>query len=108
VSVGEGPRKSLSGRGPQFIPCQYLSLIAKKFQAEITGKSLAEFYLGNKVKEKAHPKGKAVWVGCQLPVLTPAILATQEAEIRRTVVQSQPLQIVLETLSKKLKKKKNT
>jgi hypothetical protein len=31
--------------------------------------------------------------------LTPVILATQEAEIRRIVVQSQPSQIVLETLS---------
>jgi hypothetical protein len=31
----------------------------------------------------------------------PAILATQEAEIRRTEVQSQPGQIVLETLSQK-------
>jgi hypothetical protein len=29
----------------------------------------------------------------------PIILATQEAEIRRIVVQSQPRQIVLETLS---------
>jgi hypothetical protein len=33
--------------------------------------------------------------------LTPAILATQEAEIRRIKVQSQPGQIVLETLSRK-------
>jgi hypothetical protein len=31
--------------------------------------------------------------------LTPVILATQEAEIRRIMVQSQPKQIVLETLS---------
>jgi hypothetical protein len=31
--------------------------------------------------------------------LTPAILATQEAEIRRIKVQSQPRQIVQETLS---------
>jgi hypothetical protein len=31
--------------------------------------------------------------------LTPAILATQEAEIRRIMVQSQPGQIVGETLS---------
>jgi hypothetical protein len=35
--------------------------------------------------------------GCQW--LTPVILATQEAEIRRIVVQSQPRQIVHETLS---------
>jgi hypothetical protein len=33
--------------------------------------------------------------------LTPAILATQEAEIRRILVRSQPRQIVLETLSQK-------
>jgi hypothetical protein len=33
--------------------------------------------------------------------LTPVILATQEAEIRRIVVQSQPGQIVQETLSRK-------
>jgi hypothetical protein len=39
----------------------------------------------------------------------PVILATQEAEIRRITVQSQPGQIVLETLSQKkpfTKKKK--
>jgi hypothetical protein len=41
--------------------------------------------------------------------LMPAILATQEAEIRRIVVQSQPGQIILETLSQKIyhKKKKS-
>jgi hypothetical protein len=33
--------------------------------------------------------------------LTPVILTTQEAEIRRFEVQSQPRQIVCETLSKK-------
>jgi hypothetical protein len=33
--------------------------------------------------------------------LTPVILATQEAEIRRIVVRSQPRQIVLKTLSLK-------
>jgi hypothetical protein len=37
--------------------------------------------------------------------LTLVILATQEAEIRRIVVQSQPGQIVHETLSQKKKKK---
>jgi hypothetical protein len=31
--------------------------------------------------------------------LTPVILATQEAEIRKIIVQSQPEQIVLKTLS---------
>jgi hypothetical protein len=37
--------------------------------------------------------------GC--PWLTPVILATQEAEIRRIAIPSQPGQIVLETLSRK-------
>jgi hypothetical protein len=37
--------------------------------------------------------------------LTPVILATQEAEIRKIAVQSQPRQIVRETLSQKKKKK---
>jgi hypothetical protein len=36
----------------------------------------------------------------------PIILASQEAEIRRIVVQDQPGQIVHETLSQKKKKKK--
>jgi hypothetical protein len=34
-------------------------------------------------------------------VLMPIIIGTQEAEIRRMVVQSQPGQIVLKTLSQK-------
>jgi hypothetical protein len=34
--------------------------------------------------------------------LPPVILATQEAKIRRIVVQSQPKQIVLKTLSQKI------
>jgi hypothetical protein len=34
-------------------------------------------------------------------MFTPIILATQEAEIRRIAVQSQPGQIVCETLSRK-------
>jgi hypothetical protein len=34
--------------------------------------------------------------------LMPVILATQEAEIRRIAVRSQPRQIVLETLSGKI------
>jgi hypothetical protein len=34
-------------------------------------------------------------------VLTPVVLATQEAEIRRIVVQSHPGQVVPETLSRK-------
>jgi hypothetical protein len=36
----------------------------------------------------------------------PVILATQEAEIRTTVVRSQPKQIILETLSQKYPKKR--
>jgi hypothetical protein len=35
--------------------------------------------------------------------LTPVILATQEAEIRRIAVQSQPRQIICDTLSQKKK-----
>jgi hypothetical protein len=35
----------------------------------------------------------------------PVILATQEAEIRRIMVQSQPRQIVLQTLSQKTLRK---
>jgi hypothetical protein len=38
--------------------------------------------------------------------LTSVIPATQEAEIRRTMVQSQPEQIVLETLSRETLHKK--
>jgi hypothetical protein len=38
--------------------------------------------------------------------LTPIILATQEAEIRRIVVQSQTWQIVRKTLSKKIPSQK--
>jgi hypothetical protein len=40
--------------------------------------------------------------------LTPVILATQEAEFRRIVVQSQPGQIVHETLSQKTLHKNRT
>jgi hypothetical protein len=40
-----------------------------------------------------------VIAGCQW--LTPVILATQKAEIRRIMIQSQPRQIVHEILSQK-------
>jgi hypothetical protein len=43
---------------------------------------------------KKNNKSQALW-------LTPAILATQEAQIRRMEVRSQPGQIVYETLSGK-------
>jgi hypothetical protein len=39
-------------------------------------------------------------------LFTPVILVTQEAEIRRIPVQSQPWANILETLSQSLKKKK--
>jgi hypothetical protein len=38
--------------------------------------------------------------------LTPVILATQEAQIRRLMVQTQPGQIVLKTLPQKTHRKK--
>jgi hypothetical protein len=41
------------------------------------------------------------WAGSQW--LTPVVLATQEAEIRKTAVQSQPGQFVQETSSQKKK-----
>jgi predicted P-loop ATPase len=40
--------------------------------------------------------------------LTPVILATQETEIRRMAVQSQPRQIVHKTLSRKNSSQKRT
>jgi hypothetical protein len=40
------------------------------------------------------------------PEITPVILATQEAEVRRIEVRSQPGQIVLGTLSRKTHHKK--
>jgi hypothetical protein len=45
-------------------------------------------------------------LGAECWWLTPIVLATQEAEIRRIEVQSQPRRIVCETLSRKKKKKK--
>jgi hypothetical protein len=44
-------------------------------------------------------KYKKLFAGC--PWLTPIILTTQEVEIKRIAVQSQPGQIVCETLHKK-------
>jgi hypothetical protein len=41
-------------------------------------------------------------------VLTPVILATQEAEVRKIEFQNQPRQTVLKTLSQKKKKKNST
>jgi hypothetical protein len=53
-----------------------------------------EFKLQSLKKRK-----KKTFAGCQW--LTPLILATQEAEIRRITIQSQPRQIVHKTLSGK-------
>jgi hypothetical protein len=50
-------------------------------------------------KEKNKQTNKKHIVGRQW--LIPAILVTQEAEIRRIVVRSQPRQIILETVSQK-------
>jgi hypothetical protein len=47
------------------------------------------------------------WKNTGLWELMPVILATQEAEIRRIKVQSNPRQIVHETLSQKTLHKKN-
>jgi hypothetical protein len=58
------------------------------------------FCLINLLKITVHLSVKKVpWVGCQWH--TPVILVTQEAEIRRIVVQSQHGQAVRETLSQK-------
>jgi hypothetical protein len=45
---------------------------------------------------------------CQVPVVMPVTLSTQEAEIRRVTVRSQPGQIVLETLCRKNPSQKRT
>jgi hypothetical protein len=54
------------------------------------------------LKTQHHKKKKRrLTVKARHQWLTPAILATWEAEIRRIMVQSQPRQIVPETLSQK-------
>jgi hypothetical protein len=48
----------------------------------------------NSMMTRINPKARCWW-------LTPVLLASQEAKIRRNMVGSQPGQIVLETLSQK-------
>jgi hypothetical protein len=48
-------------------------------------------------------KKKKLFSFSLVPLVTPAILATQEVEIRRLVVQGQPEQIVSETPSQPIK-----
>jgi hypothetical protein len=52
---------------------------------------------GISARDKTHSLSKIHEARCQW--LTPVIMAIQEAEIRRIVVQRQPRQIVHETLS---------
>jgi hypothetical protein len=53
------------------------------------------FNTAHHTQKKSNLKKSLCWA------LTPVILATQEAKIRRIVVRSQPGQIVLKTLSQK-------
>jgi hypothetical protein len=59
-------------------------------------------YTAKGLRCRIYKKKKGNKAGCQL--LTSVILATQEAEIRRIMVQSQPGQIVCKTISQKKKK----
>jgi hypothetical protein len=57
-------------------------------------------YLAQDLRDLSHIFPLTTFIVCRAPV----ILATQEAAIRRIVIQSQPRQIFKETLSQKKKK----
>jgi hypothetical protein len=60
-----------------------------------SGLVVAQYIIAAACGEQSEKESQRWW-------LTPVIPATQEAEIRRTVVQSQPRQIVCETQSQKI------
>jgi hypothetical protein len=72
----------------------------------ISNRSNFFFYFFQYWKLNSGPQAKNFFFKKGNPSQAPVILATQEAEIRRIMVQSQPRQTVLKTLSQKKKTKK--